>query len=242
MMTELPTIVNVFDSTYQFRFSESYSGTLDHETSVEGYQYCTSLKTAFESLISENYTSFILMIGCITVAVYYTSNEIFRIFDSHARDLYGKSYPQGSCILLEVSSLNNLVQYFQSIHNNHSMFEVKGIHINEVQNSIISVTVIPQSDANENNKFNLSFVAAMVPCSYWNANAVATIAENGIKLYRLLLNRNVTLDHLPKIVNIYGAEISVNLLNASSTGVLLSAAHQCILVLEDIIIYRFSQG
>lgn len=62
MMTELPTIVDVFDSTYQFRFSESYSGTLNQETYMEGYQYCMSLKTAFESLISENYTSFILTI------------------------------------------------------------------------------------------------------------------------------------------------------------------------------------
>lgn len=61
-MTELPTIVDVFDSTYQFRFSESYSGTLNQETYMEGYQYCMSLKTAFESLISENYTSFILTI------------------------------------------------------------------------------------------------------------------------------------------------------------------------------------
>lgn len=39
MMTELPTIVDVFDSTYQFRFSESYSGTLNQETYMEGYQY-----------------------------------------------------------------------------------------------------------------------------------------------------------------------------------------------------------
>ena len=62
MMTELPTIVDVFDSTYQFRFSESYSGTLDQETYMEGYQYCMSLKTTFESLISENYRSFILTI------------------------------------------------------------------------------------------------------------------------------------------------------------------------------------
>lgn len=62
MMTELPTIVDVFDSTYQFRFSESYSGTLNQETYMEGYQYCMALKTAFESLISENYTSFILTI------------------------------------------------------------------------------------------------------------------------------------------------------------------------------------
>lgn len=104
--------------------------------------------------------------------------------------------------------------------------------------------VIPESDANENNKFNLSFAVAiyslcyavMVPCSYWNTNAVATIAENGIKLYRLLSNRKETLDCLKKIVNIYEAEICVNLLNASSRGVFLSASRQCTSVLEDIII------
>ena len=76
----------------------------------------------------------------------------------------------------------------------------------------------------------------MVPCNYWNTNAVATIAENGIKLYRVLSNRNETLDCLKKIVNIYEAEISVNLLNASSREVLLSASRQCISVLEDITI------
>lgn len=76
----------------------------------------------------------------------------------------------------------------------------------------------------------------MVPCSYWNTNAVATIAENGIKLYRLLLNRKETLDCLKKIVNIYEAEICVNLLNASSRGVFLSASRQCTSVLEDNII------
>lgn len=76
----------------------------------------------------------------------------------------------------------------------------------------------------------------MVPCSYWNTNAVATITENGIKLYPLLSNRNETLDCLPKIVNIYEAEISVNFLNASSRGAFLSASCQCISVLEVIII------
>ena len=31
---------------------------------------------------------------------------------------YGRRYPQGTCVLLEVLSLNSLVHYFQSIHNN----------------------------------------------------------------------------------------------------------------------------
>ena len=80
---------------------------------IEGYQYCTvPMNTAFESLISENYTSFMLTIGCITVGIYCIDNERFKIFDSHARDVYGHSHPQGSCVLLELPLIQDLVQYF----------------------------------------------------------------------------------------------------------------------------------
>ena len=243
MITELPTMLNVFETTYQVRFSESYSGTVDQETTTEGYQYCTSLQTAFESLMSENYRSFILTVGCITVAIYYTNNEIFKIFDSHARDLYGNSHPQGTCVLLEASSINSLVQYFQSIHNNQTLFEVKGIQVNEVQNGN-SVPAVPQNHANKTNKFNTNCAvviyslcyAVMTPSSYWNSNALATIVENGNKLYHLPSNSNLTLDCLPNIINIYGAEVNVSLLNARIKGVLSSASLQNKSNLEDIII------
>jgi hypothetical protein len=105
MLTELPTMLTVFDTTYQVKFSEAYSGTVDQETTMEGYQNSTSLQRAFESLKCENYTSFILTVGCIAVAIYCTNNDIFKIFDSHARNLYGNSHPQGTCALLEVLSL-----------------------------------------------------------------------------------------------------------------------------------------
>ena len=88
MQSELPTALNVFDTDYQLEYSESYSGTVHQEIAIEGYQYCRSLRRAFESLISESYTNFILTVGCITVATYYNSNMGFKIFDSHARDLY----------------------------------------------------------------------------------------------------------------------------------------------------------
>ena len=67
-----------------------------------GYQYYTSLRRAFESLISESYINFILTVGCIAVATYCNSSMGFKIFDSHARDLYGRGQPPGKCVLLEV--------------------------------------------------------------------------------------------------------------------------------------------
>ena len=53
MRTELPTMLNVFEADYRLEYNESYSGTssVDRDTTIEGYQYCTSLQRAFESLI-----------------------------------------------------------------------------------------------------------------------------------------------------------------------------------------------
>ena len=54
MQSELPTALNVFDTDYQLEYSESYFGTVHQEIAIEGYQYCTSLQRAFESLIFES--------------------------------------------------------------------------------------------------------------------------------------------------------------------------------------------
>ena len=36
----------------------------------------------------------------------------FKIFDSHVGDLDGRGEPQGTCVLLEVLSLDSVVYYF----------------------------------------------------------------------------------------------------------------------------------
>ena len=63
-------------------------------------------------------------------------------------------------VLLEVSSLNSLVHYFQSIHNN-DIFELKGVNINKVQNSTLF-----QSHACETRKFNVSCAMAVYSLCY----------------------------------------------------------------------------
>ena len=117
MQTELPSMIAMFEKNYQLNYSESYTGNLHHcDSIIEGYQYSMSIDRAFESLLSQNHTSFILTTGCIGVSIYHTDNESCKIFDSHARDEYGRShYPSGTCVLLEVPSIQSLVQYFQTI-------------------------------------------------------------------------------------------------------------------------------
>ena len=97
---------------YQLEFSESYTGIVQRETAIEGsYQYCTSLKIAFELLLSQHYTSFILTVGFMGVSIYCNGDIGFKIFDSHARDVYGRAHPQGTCVFFETSSLDSLVYY-----------------------------------------------------------------------------------------------------------------------------------
>ena len=68
------------------------------------------LKRAFESLISEQYRSLILTVGCIAVGIVYCAdNRHFKVFDSQDRDIYGKSYSEGTCILLDISYADNSV-------------------------------------------------------------------------------------------------------------------------------------
>lgn len=76
----------VFDANYQLHYSESYTVT-DQETTIQGYQYCSSLQRAFGSLISEDYKNFILTVGCTAVAIYRKGDMGFKTFDSHARYL-----------------------------------------------------------------------------------------------------------------------------------------------------------
>ena len=126
MQSELPTALNVFDTDYQLEYSESYSGTVHQEIAIEGYQYCTSLPRAFESLIFESYTNFILTLGCITVIVIWGSKYLILMQEI--------CMVEGSLkvrVLLEVPSLDSLVHYFQSIHND--IFEVRGVQIVNIQ-------------------------------------------------------------------------------------------------------------
>ena len=134
----------MFETDYELQYSESYTGTIHQEATVEGYQDCTSLDRVFQSLISENFNNFVLTIGCTAVAIYCKGNVGLNIFDSHARE---RSHPQGTYVLLDISSLNSLVHYFQSIHND-DIFELKGCSQSAEQS--VSKGVVTQS-----NKFHL---------------------------------------------------------------------------------------
>ena len=85
--------------------------------------------SASETLLTLNCHSFILTVGIIRVAIYSIEGGGYKVFDSHARDMYGNSHSEGTCVLLEIKSMHKLVQYFQSLYGNEDIYELKGVHI-----------------------------------------------------------------------------------------------------------------
>ncbi|CAB4001282.1 ATP-dependent DNA helicase PIF1 [Paramuricea clavata] len=133
LFTELPSQLTVFDTDYIFEYSESYSGNVIGDCSIEGYQYCVPFHRSFELLLAENYSAFILTIDSNAVCIFSTTDGKYIVFDSHSRDIYGRSHPQGACVLLEAPNINNVILYFQSLYGENSQFELRGINIEEVQ-------------------------------------------------------------------------------------------------------------
>lgn len=101
-------MVTVQDIDYQLNYSESYTGSLHSDSCIEGFMFSMSLDNAIQSLINQCYNSFLLTIGCETVGIYYTSDSVFKIFDSHAKNLIGLPDIQGTCVLLEVQTIVDL--------------------------------------------------------------------------------------------------------------------------------------
>jgi hypothetical protein len=117
MFTELPSYLTVFETDYLLTYSESHSGRVTGECHIEGYQYCVPFLRAFELLLTESYTAFILTVDSNAVCIYLSNDGKVKIFDSHSRDKYGKSHPLGMCVLLEAETINNVILHFQSLSN-----------------------------------------------------------------------------------------------------------------------------
>ena len=115
MLTELPGMVTVFEQFFHLEYSDSYTCNIHH------YCICHSQATAVQTLLALNYNSFVLTVAIIGVGIYSIEAGGYKVFDSHARDMYGNSHSEGTCVLLEIKSMHKLVQYFQSLYGNEDM-------------------------------------------------------------------------------------------------------------------------
>ena len=129
LLTELPTMVAVGDTNHALEFSEGYTGNLHLDVVNENIPFVLPINAALEQLGQEQFKSFLLTIELNTVAIFIKNNNLFKVFDSHARDLYGMPYPCGSCVLLEFDSVWKLTEYFKFLYAPGAIYELKEVKI-----------------------------------------------------------------------------------------------------------------
>ena len=97
--------------------------------------------TALETLLALNYNLFILPVEIIGVGIYSIEDGGYKVFDSHARDMYGNSHSQGTRVSLEIPSMHKLLQYFQSLYRNEDIYELKCVRIANFEVDVCSSSV-----------------------------------------------------------------------------------------------------
>ena len=75
------------------------------------------------------------------MGIYYIDGGGYKVFDSHAREMYGNSHSEGTCVLLEIPSMHKLVQYFQSLYRSEDIFELTVVHIANFKVDVCSNSV-----------------------------------------------------------------------------------------------------
>ena len=86
----------------------------------------------------------------ISVGIYSTEAGGYNVFDSHARDMCHNSHSEGTFVLLGIPSMHKLVQYFQTLHRNENIYELKGVHIATFEPHLFSSNVENCSISNVN--------------------------------------------------------------------------------------------
>ena len=79
--------------------------------------------------------------GTIGDGIYSIEGGGYKLFDSHARDMYGNSHSQSTCAFLEIPSMHKLAQYFHSLYRNEDIYELKGVHIANFEFDLFSSSV-----------------------------------------------------------------------------------------------------
>ena len=213
MLTELPEVLCLRDTMYRLKYSDSYFGNVHNfnDCTIEGH--CLPLIEAFESLLRESFTFFILTITTCTVAILVENNSTFKVFDSHSRDSEGKFDPRGTCVLVEIASLDKLVDYFENLYVGivDAIYELRGVQIstdvtgsvglttpeislpinieNLNRNELISDS-LPKSDTLFWSCTRCCFICFYAICfsilkeiRYWNENTLDAIIENSNQLH-----------------------------------------------------------
>ena len=149
LLTELPEVLCLRDTMYRLKYSDSYFGNVHNFSDCTIEAHCLPLIEAFELLLRDHFTSFILTIRTSTVAILVKSSGTFKVFDSHSRNSEGSFDPCGTCVLVEIASLDKLVDYFENLYVGivDAEYEIRGVLISTDVTGSVGLTIPESSPA-----------------------------------------------------------------------------------------------
>ena len=157
---------------FRLKYTDSYFGSVHSCNDCTIEAHCVPLIEAFELLLRDDFTSFILTIMSCTAAILVKSSGIFKVFDSHSRDSKGMFDPCGTCVLVEIASIYKLVEYFENLYLGiiDAVYELKGLEIST------DVT---------GRRFCETTLEACVPVNSENLNRTELILDSSLESDRL---------------------------------------------------------
>ena len=111
LLTNVPEFVDIENHVFNLQYSHSISGALHM---IENSLTHVTLEHALnEVFVFLHYNSCLLTIGMNTVAIMMPFPGVFKVFDSHSRDVFGRPSALGYCVLISVEEIENLGEYFR---------------------------------------------------------------------------------------------------------------------------------
>ena len=147
LLTDVPHIVSICNKVYILEYSESLTGSLFLTSNNGPYMTLQNSLTEVFSNCQFKYNCCLLTIGINTVAVFNDSEQSFKIFVAHSRDLHGMPHSFGKCTLLTIEGrIENLVSYLQisCLQIGVVPFEIKGVFVRNNEPDLHNVNESPK--------------------------------------------------------------------------------------------------
>ena len=165
LLTDAPEFVDIDNHVFNLQYSDSFSGAL-HMTG-DSLPHVTLEHALNEVFFSLHYNSCLLTVGMNTAAIMMPFPGVFKVFDSHSRDVFGRPSALGYCVLISVEGVENLGEYFQLTSRSNALvsFELKGVTcIDNDMRAELPARVITnnskkirrQNESNEQREFRLA--------------------------------------------------------------------------------------
>ena len=218
-------MVSVEDYNYSTECSQSYTSNLHLPVMNESVPFVMPL----DSTLQQAFHSYLITIEYNTVSIFIQSNSLVKVFDSHTRDSFGMPHAYGTCVLLELDSVNNLIEYFKFLYRPDFIYEIKDVRIHNacsaltenVDTNVIynasskshesSHRPVAQEKLNDNSIFNTRryfiFIYGICfftisSCNYWSCQTENAIVEHAIELFDENLNESILSINLPESIRI----------------------------------------